>query len=282
MKRPQTEEKRPLRERLRTSPESLAEQDSRERWKNKNPYVAAFGDWMMKSWQPDAFATINVPRENGDQREPHGLDRDPLFYLNLWTRNAEASVLGRRTLKIPDYYRRIVWMFRREVARGMTHYHGIVRFPVDRRWRYEAEDGNYDVSDRCDRLKQALQRASARTPEPFTEPRDADSHSRLDRLKKEMALRPRLVKPERTPEQVAHSTHTAGFRKEHADIDVRPIDVERHAPYLLKGVWRYVPAGVTDEATWDSGLIILPHLPRKGTHKWHQQDQREINLSASV
>ena len=51
---------------------------------------------------------------------------------------------------------------------------------------------------------------------------------------------------------------------ESADINVRPYDDAYHAPYLLKGLWSFVPDGVTDESTWDSGLLILPHRPKDG------------------
>jgi len=51
-----------------------------------------------------------------------------------------------------------------------------------------------------------------------------------------------------------------------ADIMVIPFDnAERdHGGYTLKGLWRHVPEWITDETTYDSGLIILPHLGKRG------------------
>lgn len=238
-------------------------------------YVTAFHRWM-KDWNPDAFVTINLPHE---RYRP----RDPLFYLNYWTRSAEADVLGPRTLKLPDYDRRIVWMFRREVAPDeLIHYHGIVRFPPNREWRHERTAGVQDLAVRCKRLQDALKAASAITPEPFTKPSSAVLRSQLDRLKKVIALRPRLVKKNQPPQQRQPVTSPSTPPTQTADIDVRPFDAVHHAPYLLKGLWRFVPEAVTDETTWDSGLIILPHLPKKGTTEWQQNEQRETASSASA
>ena len=184
-------------------------------------YTQAFKDWM-KDLQPNAFVTINLPHELNRRRVP----RDAQFHLNLWTRAAEAKVLGPRTLKDADYNRRIVWLFRREVAPdGLVHYHGIAKFPAARAWRHESTSA--DLADRCGRLRDTLMRASRRTPEPY-------ATSVIDRMRG-------------------------------ADIDVRPFDGEHdHAGYLLKGLWTTAPDWVTDETTYDSGLIILPHLPKKG------------------
>jgi hypothetical protein len=186
-------------------------------------YEDAFRKWM-ETWAPHAFVTVNLPHERDKTRVP----RDPMFYLNFWTRAAEAAVLGARTLKLSDYAVRLVWMFRREVALdGLIHYHGVVRFPLGRRWRDETP-GHCNVGERCRQLAHALRRAASRTPEPFT--------------------------PKSAP--LAYV----------ADIHVIPFDaaVRDHAGYMLKGMWRFVPDEWTaGEATYDSGLIILPHLPKK-------------------
>jgi hypothetical protein len=185
-------------------------------------YKTEFKKWM-EAWMPHAFVTINLPHEGHRRR----VSRDAQFYLNLWTRRAEAAVLGPRTLKRADYAHRIVWILRREEAPdGLIHYHGIVKFPPGRAWKGETGLAHSD-SERCQRLQEVLREVSRRTPEPY-------ANSLLDR-----ALG--------------------------ADIDVRPIDVERHAPYLLKGLWNNVPEEAPDETTYDSGLIILPHLPKRGT-----------------
>ena len=44
---------------------------------------------------------------------------------------------------------------------------------------------------------------------------------------------------------------------------------------MLKGMWQYVPEWVTDETTWDSGLIILPHLPREEPAHANRTEHRE-------
>lgn len=204
----------------------------------KRTYVKAFKQWMTE-WKPHAFVTINLPHV---RRAP----REETYYLSRWTRAAEGDVLGQHTVKeITDFNRRIVWLCRREVSPdGMIHYHAIVKFPVNRPWRDEfayaekkgtttdvsfrrrmSEHGFANVVRRCAVLKTALQRASCRTPEPFT------------------------------PLSVA-------------DIDVRPFDAERnHAGYLLKGLRDFpLPANrefTSDDLLRDSGLIVLPHLPKK-------------------
>ena len=43
-------------------------------------------DWINKH-NPDLFITINLPAES------HG-KRDPQFYLSLWTRSVDATLLG--------------------------------------------------------------------------------------------------------------------------------------------------------------------------------------------
>jgi hypothetical protein len=197
-----------------------------------NPYTEAFKDWM-DTWKPHAFVTVNMPHELNKTRVPH----DPQFYLNCWTRCAEADVLGTRTLKVTDYERRIVWIFRREVAPdGLIHYHGIAKFPTGRTWRHE-QPSYYSVVHRCDRLQHALRLASSRTPEPFT------------------------------PSKVHYPNA--------ADIMVIPFDAAEHdhAGYTLKGMWRFVPEWITDETTYDSGLIILPHLPKRGTTEWQPNNR---------
>jgi hypothetical protein len=187
-------------------------------------YVEAFKEWMT-DWNPHAFVTVNVPHERAAPREP-------TFYLTCWTRCAEADLLGPRTLKITDFNRRIVWLFRREVsAEDLVHYHALVKFPASRPWRDERPDF-YSVVHRCDRLQTALRLATSRTPEPFT-PKN-------------------------------------GYQPCAADVDVRPYDADRnHSGYLLKGM-RHVSDDdrtfTSDDLLRDSDLIVLPHLPGKQLH----------------
>ena len=219
------------------TPSTLAQLRTRTP-KRESEYVRAFRAWL-NAWIPHAFVTINLPHET-DFRQ---VKRAPEFYLNCWTRGAEAEVLGARALKIADYNRRIVWMLRREVSPdGLTHYHGCAWFPLGAKWRYETPTHD-DAQNRCQRLELAMMIASSRTPEPFT---------------------------------------PAGVHLPNAaDIRVIPFNsTERdHAGYMLKGMWCYVPEWVTDETTWDSGLIILPHLPKKGMSQWQQNEQPETALS---
>src|SRR5882672_11132461 len=96
-------------------------------------YVEAFKQWMT-AWTPHAFATVNLPNARTAPREE-------TFYLTCWTRAAENDLLGGRTFKITDFDRRIVWLFRREVSPDeLIHYHGIVKFPLNRPWQDERPD----------------------------------------------------------------------------------------------------------------------------------------------
>lgn len=191
---------------------------------NDQRYIESFKQWMT-DWNPHAFVTVNLPNQPNELKRV----RAHSSYLTLWTRNAEADVLGPRTLKIADFNRRIVWLFRREVsADGLVHYHAVVRFPTDRPWREEQPDTD-NVVTRCERLQSALRLASSRTPEPF---------------------RPKN-----------------GYLPSVADIDVRPYDADRnHAGYLLKGMSRFIEDRTefsSDEVLHDSGLLVLPHLPHQ-------------------
>lgn len=184
-------------------------------------YVEAFKAWMT-DWQPDAFVTINLPGE-------HAAPRNAEFYLSLWTRVAEADLLGPRTLKLPHFDRRIVWLFRREVSTNkLVHFHAIVKFPTNRQvWR--GETAGFDPAARYERVANALRAASRRTPEVH---RSKGLHQPLS-----------------------------------ADIDVRPYRGDwNHAGYLLKGMRdgsTETSEFCTEELARDSGLIVLPHLPKK-------------------
>ena len=183
---------------------------------NTAAYVKAYGGWM-NDWA-HAFVTVNLPFERSAPKKPE-------YYLSLWTRLAEANLLGARTLRMSTYDRRIVWLFRREVsADGLIHFHGNVRFPENRRWRGEDKD-EYNVDERCKRLESALRWASTRTPDPFT--RD----------------RTRLA----------------------ADIDVRPLNENHGRYLLKHMYRRGEDGRYTgsEELLHDSGLIPLPHLPPK-------------------
>jgi hypothetical protein len=193
-------------------------------WKqpmNTKSFIAAFKNWTTTDFKMDAFATVNLPRAKT-------APRSEAVYLNLWTRFAEADVLGPRTLKRAELDRRIVWFFRREISPdGLLHYHASVKFPENRLWRHE-QSGRVNIDNRCQRLASALRAASARTPEA---------------IRREGCSLPLT-----------------------ADIDVRPFDANSHAGYLLKGMWRFIEDGKdfsSDDLLRDSGLIILPHLPRK-------------------
>jgi hypothetical protein len=183
-------------------------------------YVNDFKTWMME-WKPHAFATFNLPNA---RRAP----REETFYLNYWTRAAEADVLGARTVKeVTDFDRRIVWLCRRAVSPDeLIHYHAIGRFPLHRPWRDERPE-SYSIVSRCERLERALRVASSRTPEPFS---DGD-----------------------------------GYQPSVADIDVRPFHAERHIGYLLNRQTDLTMPdnrdGSTDDALRDR-LFILPHVPR--------------------
>ena len=215
--------------RLRQRSQQEASRRTREDKRHANDkkrtavYVAAFREWM-EAWKPHAFVTVNLPKELDKTR----VQRTPHSYLNCWTRCAEAGVLGTRTLKQTTYDRRIVWMFRREVAPdGLIHYHGPAWFPLGRTWREETP-GRFNVGNRCERLQLALRLASSRTPEPFT------------------------------PKNV--------LLPNAADIDVIPFDIpERdHPGYTLKGMWHFGRESVIEQSPCDSDLIIVPHLPKRG------------------
>ena len=222
-------------------------------------YKSEFHKWVNEVLRPHAFVTINLPHERHSRR----MLRDAQFYLHLWTRHAEAKLLGRGTLNDGCLEHRMLWVLRREQALdGLIHYHGIVKFPLGRPWKDESATGTYDLADRCLRLQEALKRASARTPEPFTMKFPTPAKPALQHP---ISSIPRLVKKDEPPRQPKPFEMSSQQPWERADIDVRPYDDAYHAPYLLKGLWSFVPDGVTDESTWDSGLLILPHRPKHGT-----------------
>lgn len=231
-------------------------------------YKSEFQKWVNESLRPHAFVTINLPHERHARRMP----RDAQFYLKLWTRQAEADLLGRATLNDDCLDHRMLWIFRREEAPdGLVHYHGIVRFPQDRPWKNEPTSHTQDLAARCSLLQSALQLASTRTPEPFTtsfptRPKSALQHP--------TARAPRLVKQKRPPYQPPAFPTPNPEPAEAADIDVRPYDAAYHAPYLLKGMWNSVPNVVQDESTWESGLIILPHRPKDGKRTRRRRQKR--------
>jgi hypothetical protein len=230
-------------------------------------YKSEFHKWVNEVLRPDAFVTINLPHERHSRRLP----RDAQFYLNLWTRHAEAKLLGRGTLNDGRLERRMLWLFRREVAAdGLIHYHGLVKFPIGRPWKDETTTGTDDLADRCLRLQNALQRASARTPEPFTMKFPTPAKPALQHP---ISSIPRLVKKDEPPRQPKPLKMSNPQPWESADIDVRLYDDAYHAPYLLKGLWSFVPDGVTDESTWDSGLLILPHRPKHGKRTRRRERQ---------
>jgi hypothetical protein len=173
----------------------------------------------MKEFKPDAFVTINMPNAS------RGLPRDPLFYLHQWTRKAEATVLGRRTLKIADYNRRLVWLFKREVADGLAHYHALVRFPRGRRWR--GEPTQTDIAVRCSRLRDALVEASRSTPEPY-------ERTAIDAIRgADIDVRPYL--PVHAPYLLKELWRHGSPWKTDGDLDLIPLPHlprEKHQPWL--------------------------------------------------
>jgi hypothetical protein len=97
-------------------------------------------------------------------------------------------------------------------------------------------------------------------------------------LHRPISVRPRLVKKNEPPREPTPFTLTSEQPRESADIDVRPYDPVYHVPYLLKGLWNTVPDRVTDESTWDSGLIILPHRPKNGKRTRRRRQLGQPNL----
>jgi hypothetical protein len=180
-------------------------------------YVRAWKTFLKQDFRDPMWVTMNVPNERSTGR-PQG------FYPNLWTRAAEAELLGPRTLKLTDLARRIVWLMCREVAAdGMIHYHAVVRFPADCRFRDGRLLTELSVAERVKRLEQALENASRRTPEVFA---GRYRHIHVEQLHDNSAAY--LFKAMRWPSLRA--------------------DPEKQSGELLR----------------DSGLIILPHIGAAG------------------
>jgi hypothetical protein len=177
---------------------------------------------------PDALVTILLPRTRGV--------RDHKIALSLWTRIAEWKLWGRSTGRIQSFDDRCVWFFVRETITtepgeadtpAPIHYHALLRFP-NRPMRNERIAGRpFTREERCQAMQGALIEASRITPEHCT------------------------------------SRGVLG-----ADIDVKAIEnIDlRPARYLFKQ-WnpryhRHWDERPVDQLMRDSGLFILPHLPR--------------------
>jgi hypothetical protein len=192
--------------------------------------------WMNNTVHPNAFVTLLLPYAAGCLKRRRV--RDHQFYLNLWTRTAEAALWGKSALRVENHDDRCLFLFVQETIRQdwtkngkpqkLTHYHALCRLPA-RPMLEERERGMLSTEDRCARLQAALVEASKATPEPYAKTLTLDS------------LRG-------------------------ADIQVQPYRPE-HALYIFKQTkprfrehWKERP---DDVLLRDHGLFVLPHLPRR-------------------
>jgi len=208
--------------------------------------IKMLAEWIDEQ-EPDVFITINVPAA-------HRALRDMQFYLSFWTRSIERNLLGERSLKRTSYEQRFLWFARRETsAAELPHYHIIGRAPHGRAWRGLTNSGKPISHLGCARVKSALLAACVQTPEPFGRKKSDESDT-------------------------LHGKSAILFG---TMVDVRPYRRE-HASYLLKGC-RFPEAHdkerITDELLRDSGLIILPHLPKRGTSTCQQNEKFETASS---
>jgi hypothetical protein len=123
-------------------------------------YSKALAEWLNDMVQPDAFVTVNLPVINPA--------RDHQFYLNLWTRMAEAKLWGRTSLEIANHDDRPLWFFVNE-KRSLNHFHAACRLPT-RPMLTEHDDPTRSITVACHQLQDALVQASRTTPEPFKSP----------------------------------------------------------------------------------------------------------------
>lgn len=201
--------------------------------------AVALSTWINNTLRPNAFVTLLLPFTAGHQPVKGRRVRDHQFYLNLWTRTAEAALWGKTALFVDNYDDRCLFLFVQETIRQdwmkngksqkLTHYHALCRMPA-RPMLEERDRGMLSTEERCARLQAALVEASKTTPEPYAK-------STLDSLRG-------------------------------ANIQVKPYRPE-HAPYIFKQMqpryrehWKERP---DDALLRDHGLFVLPHLPRRQT-----------------
>ena len=215
------------------------------RWNNRARAASAravrynAADVDRQHRRPNAFVTLLLPFTPGYQPLKGRRVRDHQFYLNLWTRKAEAALWGKSVLHIENHDDRCLFLFVQETIRQdwtkngkpqkLTHYHALCRMPA-RPMLEERQRGMLSAEERCARLQAALVGVSKATPEPYAK-------STLDSLRG-------------------------------ADILVKPY-LPEHAPYMFKQMkpryrehWKERP---DDALRRDHGLFILPHLPRRQT-----------------
>jgi hypothetical protein len=210
----------------------------------------AFAAWIDQEIRPNAFVTILMPS---------AAERDPMFYLSLVTRKAEAALWGQSALHVSNYDDRCLWMFVAETIRQsfqksgnvkptkLRHYHGLLRMPT-RPMLIEQGNKMLTTSERCQRLQDALIEATTRTPKPFA------TGSSLDRLRG-------------------------------ADILAEPYRSDVHSKYVFKQLRPRFREHWTERLDGpllrDHGLLILPNLPKtKTTNPQEHRDEPEKTTSS--
>ncbi len=202
------------------------------------PSDAALSTWINDTVRPNAFITLLLPFTPGYRTADRRRVRDHQFYLNLWTRTAEAALWGKSAFRIENHDDRCLFLFVQETIRQawtkdgtpqkLTHYHASCRMPA-RPMIIERGRGILSIEERGALLQTALIDASKATPEPYAKNLSRDS------------LRG-------------------------ADIQVQPYRPE-HAPYIFKQLRprfrEHWTERLDDTLLRDHGLFILPHLRRR-------------------
>jgi hypothetical protein len=199
---------------------------------------APWAAWIDGTIRPTAFVTLLLPFAPGHQAATNRRVRDHRFYLNLWTRQAEAALWGASALRIQNHDDRCLFFVVREtirqdwthdgVLKKFTHYHAPCRMP-GRPMLAERERGMLPTDERCPLLQAALVEASKTTPEPYAKKNSLDCLRGADIL----------VEP---------------YRPEHATYifkQLRPCFSEHWIERLDGTLLR------------DHELFILPHLRRR-------------------
>jgi hypothetical protein len=149
--------------------------------------------WLDTTIQPNAFVTILMPYTPGVRPTERRRVRDHKFYLNLWTRKAEAALWGKSSLNIANNSDRCLYFFVMETIRQdwfrdgkprkFPHFHALCRMPA-RPMLVERKTGMLPIVERCGVLQAALGEASRTTPEPYARRHSCDRMRGADILVK--------------------------------------------------------------------------------------------------
>ena len=72
---------------------------------------AALSMWINDTVRPNAFVTLLLPFTPGYRTAEPRRVRDHQFYLNLWTRTAEAALWGKSAFRVENHDDRCLFLF---------------------------------------------------------------------------------------------------------------------------------------------------------------------------